>query len=61
MSGSILFSLIKDSIAAQLLGLDPGASVIFANAVAGSYIRTGRSPQLKNVIDFLEAEKEALK
>jgi hypothetical protein len=44
--------------AAQLLELTPGSSVIFANAVAGSYIRTGRSPRLKDVIDFLEAEKK---
>jgi hypothetical protein len=43
--------------AARLLQLDLDSSLIFANAVAGAYIRTGISPRLQDVIDFLQKEK----
>jgi hypothetical protein len=39
---------------AQLLLLDPGSSVIFANAASGFYVKTGMSPQLTDVIKFLK-------
>ncbi len=43
--------------AGQLMQLDAASSLIFANAVSGLYIRTGISPQLMDVINFLENEK----
>ena len=43
--------------AGQLLQLDFVSSLIFANAVSGLYIRTGISPQVQDVINFLENEK----
>jgi len=39
---------------AQLFQADLESSVIFANAVSGYYVKTGMSPQLKDVIKFLE-------
>ncbi len=38
---------------AQLLQLDAGASVLFANAIAGLYVKNGFSPGINDVIDFL--------
>ncbi len=46
---------------AQLLKLDLESSVIFANAVSGVYVRTGVSPKLTDVIDFLQAVIHELK
>ena len=43
--------------AAQLLKLDLESSLIFANSVAGFYIKTGISPQLADAIKFLEESK----
>ena len=43
--------------AAQLLKLDLESSLIFANSVAGFYIKTGISPQLPDVVKFLEESK----
>ena len=42
---------------AQLLKLDLESALIFANSVAGFYIKTGLSPQLADVIKFLEESK----
>jgi sugar/nucleoside kinase (ribokinase family) len=42
---------------AQLLQSDPESSLIFANAVSGFYVKTGVSPQLTDVIKFLEEHK----
>lgn len=39
---------------ARLLTLDLESSIIFANAVAGYYVKTGASPQLTDVIKFLK-------
>jgi sugar/nucleoside kinase (ribokinase family) len=39
--------------AAQLLQLDLKSSIIFANAVAGLYVKNGKSPNLHEVKDFL--------
>ncbi|HEY6975119.1 MAG TPA: PfkB family carbohydrate kinase [Chitinophagaceae bacterium] len=39
---------------AQLLQSDLESSLIFANAVSGFYVKTGTSPQLADVIKFLE-------
>jgi len=46
---------------AQLLKLDLESSVIFANAVSGMYVRSGTSPQLADVIHFLEKYMKELK
>jgi len=43
--------------AAQLLQADLELSLVFANAVSGYYVKTGMSPQLKDVIKFLEDNK----
>ena len=43
--------------AAQLLKLDLESSVLFANSVAAFYVKTGISPQLTDVIHFLEEAK----
>ena len=43
--------------AAQLLGADSRSSLVFANSVAGYYVKTGISPQLKDVIKFLGDSK----
>jgi hypothetical protein len=42
---------------AQLLQADLESSIIFANAVSGYYVKTGISPQLTDVIKFLEENK----
>jgi len=42
---------------AQLLQSDLESSLIFANAVSGFYVKTGTSPQLGDVIKFLEESK----
>ena len=42
---------------AQLLQADFESSLIFAHAVSGSYVKTGISPQLTDVIKFLEDNK----
>ncbi len=47
--------------AAQLLQLDLESSVIFANAVSGLYVKTGISPQLTDVTNFLQEIKRELK
>jgi hypothetical protein len=39
---------------ANLLKLDPGLSVVFANSVAGLYVKTGVSPEITDVVNFLE-------
>jgi len=39
---------------AQLLELDPDSSLLFANSVAAIYVKTGTSPQLPDIIEFLE-------
>lgn len=41
-------------ITAQLLDLDMESSLIFANAVAALYIKSGISAEIKDVISFLE-------
>jgi hypothetical protein len=46
---------------AQLLKLDLESSLIFANAVSGMYVRTGISPQLPEVKDFLQASIKDIK
>jgi hypothetical protein len=46
--------------AAQLLQLDLESSVIFANAVAGLYVKTGISAQLTDIVIFLEEIKSEL-
>ena len=46
--------------AAQLLKLDLESSVVFANSVAGFYVKTAISPQLADAINFLEETKSAL-
>jgi len=43
--------------AGQLMELDLESSVILANAVSGCYIREGISPQLPDLINFLETFK----
>jgi pfkB family carbohydrate kinase len=43
--------------AAQLLKLDLESSLIFANSVAGFYVKTGISPQLADAINFLDEMK----
>ncbi|MEO5890610.1 MAG: PfkB family carbohydrate kinase [Ferruginibacter sp.] len=40
--------------AARLMELNMESTLIFAGAVAGIYTRTGRSPELTDVINFLE-------
>jgi hypothetical protein len=42
---------------AQLLQPDPEASIIFANAVAGMYVKTGISPDMSDAIHFLNGYK----
>jgi ketohexokinase len=42
---------------AQLLQTNLDSSLIFANAVSGSYVKTGVAPQLKDAIKFLEDNK----
>ncbi len=42
--------------AAQLLGLDLTTAVIFANAIAGSYIRSGVAPRISDIKTFLEKQ-----
>lgn len=42
---------------AQLLQADLESSLIFAHAVSGFYVKTGVSPQLADVIKFLEENK----
>jgi sugar/nucleoside kinase (ribokinase family) len=44
-------------VAAQLMNLDITSSLIFANAVAALYIQSGISPQVNDVIQFLESKK----
>jgi len=44
--------------AAQLLKLDPGQSLLFANIVAALYIKTGITPELSDLVDFLEKLQE---
>ncbi|WP_153800437.1 PfkB family carbohydrate kinase [Foetidibacter luteolus] len=39
---------------AQLLQLDAHSSLLLANAVSGYYVRTGHSPQLMDVLNFLD-------
>lgn len=46
---------------AQLLQLELESSVIFANAVSGIYVRTGISPQMTDVVHFLEEYIKELK
>jgi sugar/nucleoside kinase (ribokinase family) len=41
-------------IAAQVMNLDAESSLIFANAVAGLYIQSGKSATINDVIHFLE-------
>ena len=41
----------------QIVGSDLGLSLVFAHAVSGSYVKTGTSPQLKDVIKFLDDNK----
>ena len=38
---------------AQLLQLDAEASLLFANVIAGLYVKNGVSPRLNDAIDFL--------
>ena len=47
--------------AARLLQLDLESSIIFANTVSGLYVKTGVSPELPAVINFLEEIKKELK
>ena len=42
---------------AQLLDLDLDSSLLFANVVAGFYVKAGRSPMLADVMNFLEERK----
>lgn len=42
--------------AAQLLELDLAMAVIFANATAGSYIRSGIAPRISDIKSFLEKQ-----
>ncbi len=44
--------------AASLLNLGPSASLMFANSVAASYIKTGISPSWTDVINFLEEMRQ---
>lgn len=44
--------------AAQLLKMDPGQSLLFANSIAALYVKTGMSPQLEDVIGFLKKVQE---
>jgi len=43
---------------ANLLKLNPALSVVFANCVAALYIKTGISPELSDVINYLEEMKK---
>lgn len=43
--------------AAQLLGLELESCLIFANAVSGYYVKRGLSPQLRDIVYFLEENK----
>jgi sugar/nucleoside kinase (ribokinase family) len=45
--------------AAQLMQLDWESALIFANAVAGSYVRSGSSPTLNEVVRFLTSTSHA--
>jgi len=40
--------------AAQLLNLDPGQSLLFANIVATLYVKTGITPELSDLVAYLE-------
>jgi len=44
-------------VAAQLMNLDTESSLIFANAVAALYIQSGTSPQINDIIQFLENKR----
>src|SRR5688572_2987604 len=44
--------------AAQLLRLDPGQSLLFANIVAALYVKTGITPELQDLVVFLENLQE---
>jgi len=44
---------------ANLLKLDPGLSVVFANSVAALYIKTGTSPEISDVVNFLEGMEKS--
>jgi hypothetical protein len=46
---------------ARLLKLDPDLSVMFANSVAALYVKTGISPELTDVIDFLDGVNKSKK
>ena len=44
--------------AAQLLKMDPGQSLLCANIFAALYVTTGITPELPDLVDFLENLKE---
>lgn len=44
--------------AAQLLKLDPGQSLLFANIVAALYVKTGKTPELPDLVAYLENLQE---
>jgi sugar/nucleoside kinase (ribokinase family) len=46
--------------AGQLLGADVEASMILANAVSGCYIRNGHSPDINEILAFLQAWKDSI-
>ena len=43
---------------AQLLKMDPGQSLLFANIVASLYVKTGITPELPDLVVFLENLQE---
>jgi hypothetical protein len=45
---------------AQLIGLDLNQSLVVSNAVSGYYVKTGISPDINGLIDFLLSNQKAI-